>query len=406
MNSRKIFTTWVVLPLLLLTIGLISIIFLVTSPNQPVLAASNPHATAVPLLSPASLASLQNIYEQIYAKVNPSVVNIHVDISQTTANPNTPQNYPGFNSQVPQSATGSGFVWDTQGHIITNNHVVSGANRITITFSDNSSVEAKLVGSDAYSDLAVLKVDVDSSRLIPVELADSSQVKVGQIAIAIGNPFGLQGTMTQGIISAVGRSISSGQDSTSQQTVGQYTIPDVIQTDASINPGNSGGVLVDIEGKIMGVTAAIESTTGTNSGIGFVIPSSIVNKVIPQLISSVSYKYPWLGISGTTLTPDLVKAMNLPTDQLGALVITIISGGPADKAGLHASDQQTTLNGQQYPIGGDVITAINSQTIKGFDEVISYLFNYTEAGQTVTLTILRQGKVQDIKIILGERPAQ
>lgn len=407
MNPRKIFTTWVVLPLLLLTIGLISIIFLVTSPNQPVLAATNPQATAVPLLNPASLESLQTVYEQIYAKVNPSVVNIQAETTTPTTNSTTPPNHFGLNGQVPQIASGSGFVWDKQGHIITNNHVIAGADLITITFSDNTMVEAKVIGSDVYSDLAVLKVGVDPSRLFPVELADSTQVKVGQIAIAIGNPFGiLQGSMTQGIVSAIGRTIVSGQDNTSQQTMGQYTIPDIIQTDAAINPGNSGGVLVDIEGKIIGVTSAIETTTGTNTGVGFVIPASIVNKVVPQLISSGSYKYSWLGISGKTLTPDLAKAMSLSTTQQGALVITVLSGGPADKAGLLASTQQTTLSGQPVPIGGDIITAINGQTVRGFDDVISYLFNNTSVGQSVTLTILRQGKVQDIKITLGERPAK
>jgi serine protease Do len=204
------------------------------------------------------------------------------------------------------------------------------------------------------------------------------------------------------------RTLATNLDNTNSlaQSTPQYTIPDIIQTDASINPGNSGGVLVNTDGQLVGVTSAIESSTNSNSGVGFVIPSTIVQKVVPVLIKSGSYKYSWLGISGTSLSPDLAKAMGLNANQQGALVVTVTSGGPAEKAGLLASEQQTTIDGQQVPMGGDVITAVNGQTIKNFDEVISYLFNNTTPGQTITLTVLRQGHEQQVKLTLGERPTQ
>ena len=199
-----------------------------------------------------------------------------------------------------QSALGSGFVWDQNGDIVTNNHVVSGADKIEVTFSDGTIVPATLVGADPDSDLAVIKVDVPADKLHPVQLGDSSAVKVGQLAIAIGNPFGLEGTMTTGIISAVGRSLPANDNSTQS-----YTIPDVIQTDAPINPGNSGGVLVDVQGQVLGVTSAIESPVRASAGVGFAIPSAIVNNVVPALIKDGKYVHSWLGISGTTLVPDL-----------------------------------------------------------------------------------------------------
>jgi 2-alkenal reductase len=307
-------------------------------------------------------------------------------------------------AQPVQQALGSGFVWDTNGDIVTNNHVISGATTIDVTFADGTIVPAKLVGADPNADLAVVKVNVSADKLHPVIPADSSQVKVGQIVIAIGNPYGLSNTMTEGIVSALARSLPVGLDSQTAQTGPTYNIPDIIQTDAAINPGNSGGVLLDDQGHLVGVTAAIESSANSNSGIGFVIPSNIVSKVVPALISGGTYQHPYLGISGTTLTPELASAMSLPTDQQGALIVDVTAGGPASKAGLKASTKQVTIGGQQTVVGGDVIVAINGQPIKQFEDLASYLFDNTKVGDSITVTVLRNGKQQDMKVTLGALP--
>ena len=357
------------------------------------------------------LAAYQGTLENIYTAVSPSVVNIHVVQKVAASNTTTPQQIPGFpffnlpqgQQQAPQqyqSALGSGFVWDQNGHIVTNNHVVSGADTIEVTFSDGTIVPATLVGADPDSDLAVIKVDVAADQLHPVQLADSTAVKVGQLAVAIGEPFGLEGTMTTGIISAVGRSLPA--DETAAQS---YTIPDVIQTDAPINPGNSGGVLVDAAGQVIGVTSAIESPVRANSGIGFAIPSSIVNNVVPALITNGKYVHTWLGISGTNLVPELATAMNLDASQRGALVEEIMPNSPAEKAGLQGSNNQVTIQGQTATVGGDVITAIDNQPVVQMDDLIAYLADSTKVGQTVTLTILRNGKQQTMDVTLAARPS-
>jgi S1-C subfamily serine protease len=365
-------------------------------------------ATAqAPVVSSASgdlLAAYQGTLENIYTTVSPSVVNIRVvqkvDASTTTAV------HPFFNlpqgqqpQQQYQSALGSGFVWDKDGHIVTNNHVVSGAEKIEVTFSDGTIVPATLIGADPDSDLAVIKVDVSADKLYPVQMGDSNAVKVGQLAIAIGDPFGLEGTMTTGIISAVGRSLPA--DETSAQS---YTIPDVIQTDAPINPGNSGGVLIDAQGFVIGVTSAIESPVRANAGIGFAIPSAIVDNVVPALIKDGKYVHTWLGISGTTLTPDLATAMKLDSTQRGALVEEIMPNSPAETAGLQGSSQQITIDGQNTNVGGDVITAIDNQPVVEMNDLIAYLARSTKVDQNVTLTILRDGKQQTLDVTLTARP--
>jgi serine protease Do len=224
------------------------------------------------------------------------------------------------------------------------------------------------------------------------------------LAIAIGNPFGEEGTMTMGIISALGRTLPVQSDTS--QSSSNYSIPDVIQTDAPINPGNSGGVLVNDSGSVIGVTAAIESAVQSSSGIGFAIPSLIVQKVVPALIKTGHYDHPYLGISGMDLTPDLATAMNLKADQQGALVVTVTTGGPADKAGLRGSDRQTQINGVSVPVGGDVIVAIDGQPVQQFNDMLSYLARHTEVGQKVTLTILRDGKEMTVDLTLAARPEQ
>jgi 2-alkenal reductase len=333
-----------------------------------------------------SLAEMQSVYESIYQKVNPSVVNIQVSGGGTAANP------------LAQGGEGSGFVWDADGHIVTNNHVVDDAGSILVNFADGTTLEAELVGADPNSDLAVIRVDAPAGLLQPVEMADSQAVRVGQVAIAIGNPFGLAGTMTQGIVSARARSLPVGQ--TVGPAGGSYTIPDIIQTDAAINPGNSGGVLVDIEGRVIGVTAAIRSTANANSGIGFVIPSNIVLKVAPALITDGRYEHPRIGISGTTLTFDLANELNLQGQQRGVLVSDVLSGGPAAQAGIRA--WQIGQNGQVTETG-DIITAIDGQTVRSFEDLTTYLFYNTSVGQQVRLTVLRDGQEQTVPVTLGSR---
>lgn len=329
------------------------------------------------------LASYEDALTEIYDGVNPSVVSI-------------------LASGERGGSQGSGFVWDLEGHIITNNHVVAGANRILVEFFDGTIVDAVMIGGDVYSDLAVLQVEISDDFLLPVQVADSDTVRVGELAIAIGNPFALENTMTVGIVSALGRTIPAGQTSPFGPS---YSIPDVIQTDAPINPGNSGGVLVNDQGQVIGVTAAIESPSRANAGIGFVIPSNIVSRVVPVLIEEGEFEHPYLGLTGTRLTPDLAEAMGLEPEQRGAVVLAVTEGGPADEAGLQGSDRQVQVNGQQVPVGGDVIIAIEDETVQDMDDLIAYLFSHTEVGQEIPLTILRDGEQMQVNVELAARPA-
>jgi serine protease Do len=416
--KRNRYTWWIALLLLpaLALASCSSATAALTGTDTPEPVATTVPPTAAPAILPDVVASdalnaLEDALGSIYARVNPSVVNIRV-VQQVDATsmvvPEIPE-IPGFPlPQLPESESpplrqgaGSGFVWDKEGHIVTNNHVVEGADKIEVTFADGAIAQAELVGADPDSDLAVIKVDVPTEQLQPVEVADSTQVNVGQLAVAIGNPFALEGTMTVGFVSAVGRSLPVSE--VLSQGPG-YVIPDIIQTDAPINPGNSGGVLVDDEGRLIGVTAAIESPVRANAGIGFAIPSIIVQKVVPALIETGHYDHSLLGLSGATLKPDLAEAMGLDSDQRGVLVAEVTSGGPADKAGLHGSDRDAEIEGQQMRVGGDVIVAIDGQPVKEFDDIVIYLARSTEVGQTVTLTVLRQGEEMQVQATLEARP--
>jgi serine protease Do len=374
--------------------------------TEKVPAATPAPAGTAPAITSDTIAALEGTLEQVYQNVSPSVV--YIEVAKQATGPSLP----GWPSETPQQSpqespyqrgSGSGFVWDKAGHIVTNNHVIDGADEIEVTFADGTSVPATLVGANRDSDLAVIQVDVPAEELHPVQMGDSTQVKVGEIAIAIGNPFGLENTMTVGFISALGRSLPVESTSSLGPT---YRIPDIIQTDAPINPGNSGGVLVDEQGEVVGVTAAIASPVQASVGIGFVIPSDIVQKVVPALIQDGHYAVPWLGISGTSLDPDLAQAMDLDANQHGALVIDVTPDSPADQAGLHGSDRDVTVDGQQQLVGGDVIVAIGGQAVDTFDDLVAYLFHSTEVGQQVTLTVLRDGHEQQIDVILRERPSQ
>jgi 2-alkenal reductase len=376
---------------------------------------------AVTLTGPAgpgpiiASAADDQVLEDLYLKANPSVVNI-VTTSRVKTSSIFPQfpDIPGFENpfgniprgQAPQDfvqrGEGSGFVWDTEGRIVTNNHVVENADKITVTFFDDRSATAKVVGTDPDSDLAVIKVDPKGLDLRPLPIGNSEEMKVGQQVVAIGNPFGLEGTMTTGIISALGRSLPAGS-----QLVGggSYTIPDVIQTDAAINPGNSGGPLLNMKGEVIGVNSAIESPVRANSGVGFAIPSRILKIVIPQLINSGKTQHSWLGISGMTLNPQLNEAMGLSADQRGVLVVDVTKNGPADKANLRPSTIDKTIDGEQVQVGGDIIVGIDDQKVQRFDDLLTYLAYDTKPGQDVTLSLLRDGKTEQVTVTLADRPS-
>lgn len=363
-----------------------------------------------------SLENLQAAYEAIYNQVLPSVVSIEVTQVTRRSLPNLPelpelpfefelpnQKDGGGQEEYRESGAGSGFVWDEDGHIITNNHVAEGADTIRVRFTDGSSLLAELIGADAASDLAVLKVEAPAGLLQPIPLADSTQAKVGQVVVAIGNPFRLNSSMTTGIISGLGRSLPIGASSSSGST---YTIPDVIQTDAAINPGNSGGVLVDIHGRLVGVTTAIESPVRANSGVGYVIPAAIVQKIVPYLIRDGRYQQPYIGISGRDLTPELAEAMGLAASQRGALVIDVNAGTPAETAGLQGSDRTTEVDRLEARVGGDVIVALDDQTVDDFEDVTAFLARYANVGQTLEVTYLRDGKQHKTGLTLAARPQQ
>lgn len=403
------------------TSGIIIVMAALIAACAPVATSTQPAATAIvstaaPVQSSTGvdLAGQEKSYEAVYELANPSVVNIQVVIgstADTTAQDNSNQTVPGFpefqlpQEQTPTAAEGSGFIYDTQGHIVTNNHVVEGATKITVTFSDGTQAAATLVGTDPGADLAVIKVDVSSALLKPLTLADFSTVKVGQIVAAIGNPFGLQGSMSTGIVSGLGRMLSSSSTSSGSQTTLNFSIPDMIQTDTAINPGNSGGPLLNLEGEVIGVNTAIETTSGTNSGVGYAIPSSIVKSVADTLIKDGKVEHSWLGIAGTTLTADMSTEMGLDANQRGVLISEITQGGPADKAGLLGSSKTATIDGIDYSVGGDIITSIDGKEVKNFDDLLSYIFLNTQAGQKVELGILRDGKAQTVTVTLAARPA-
>jgi S1-C subfamily serine protease len=302
---------------------------------------------------------------------------------------------------------GSGFIYDNIGHIITNYHVVAGSNPddISITFIDGTVYRATIIGTDQYSDLAVLRVqdDIPTDKLIPLPLANSSGLLVGQEVVAIGNPFGLSGSMTEGIVSGLNRLIPVYQDPFSDVATPAFSIPDVIQTDAAINPGNSGGPLLNMQGEVVGINSAIFSTTGGFAGVGFAVPSNTIAKIAPVLIERGFFEHPWLGVSGIDMTPEIAEAIGLGEPR-GFLVIEVSPGGPADSAGIQGGDTPMQLNGMEIPIGGDVVLAINDRDVRKIDDMLGYLQQATQVGETVTLTVWRDGQIIEIDVTLGARP--
>ena len=296
--------------------------------------------------------------------------------------------------------SGTGFLWDDEGHIVTNNHVIEDAVEITITYSDGIQRKAEVIGADPDSDLAVLAVEDPKEGLTPVTMGDSAALKPGDLAAAIGNPLGQTGTMTQGIISALGRSYSVGGG-----VDGNYTIPDVIQTDASINPGNSGGVLINADGEVIGVVMAFSSYSYSSAGIGYAIPSNLVKRVVPSLIENGEYQHPWIGFSGNALSPKINELLELDHDQRGAFIQSVTAGSPADKAGIRGGDEDMEIEkGVSIKVGGDIITKINDRDVKGMDDIIAYLSSNTSIGDTITLHVLRDGEELDVDLTLAARP--
>jgi len=318
---------------------------------------------------------------ELYEAVNPAVVNIQVQ--QQVGN--------SFQEDQLQFGQGSGFLFDELGRIVTNFHVVSGAESLTVIFADGSSSVAEIVGTDPGSDLAVILVEDLPEGILPLSLGDSDALRVGEQVVAIGNPFGLQGTMTTGIVSALGRTLPS------QAQVaggGQFSIPSIIQTDTAINPGNSGGPLLNLAGEVVGINTAIESPVRQFSGVGFAVPSDAVGRIVPVLIERGSFPHPWLGIAGTDLNSQIRQELDLNQDQLGILIVSVLEGGPASEAGLRGQD-----GGE-----GDLITSVDGIEIRDFEDLLTYITDETSVGQTITLSVLRDAQQIEVSIELSERP--
>ena len=343
----------------------------------------------------AVVAAQEQVLTGIYDRLVPSVVQVRTYASppQGTGSgeaPSIPFNFGGRG--------GAGFVWDDQGRIVTNHHVIDGAERITVTFSDRTEFEAEVLGSDPDSDLAVLQVEETDYPMPAVELGDSSMVKSGHFAFAIGNPFGQEFTITSGIVSAVGRTIRSGNS--------PFSIPQVIQTDAPMNPGNSGGPLLDRRGRVIGVsTQIITRAAGSNSGIGFAVPINTAKKVVPTLIEDGKYEYAWLGISGASVTGDLAEANGHARDIRGSLIIDVFPDGPADLGGVKGSESTVVVKGIEYPVGGDIIIGVNGTSIDGMNQLIAYLIDNSRPGDEVQVEVLRHGGEEaTLTVELGTRP--
>lgn len=380
----KFHRTWIVLSVLVLAALACQVSG--TAPAAPDLPPPTPVVQEVQVPINIDTVGQQEALVSLYERVLPGIVSLQVAGDQG-------------------GSLGSGFVYDDQGHIITNYHVVQGAKQVEVDFTSGYKIYGTVIGTDLDSDLAVVKVNAPASELYPVSLGDSNLLKVGQTVIAIGNPFGLSGTMTTGIISALGRTLDSQRDAPSG---GFFTAGDIIQTDAAINPGNSGGPLFNLNGEVIGINRAIRTTNFTetgepvNSGIGFAIAINIVKRVVPALVAEGKYDYPYLGISSLNeLSLPQIEALGLKSFT-GAYVTSVTPNGPADKAGIRAGAQSTSSLGLNA--GGDLIIAIDGQTILRFDDLLRYLINTKSPGETVVLTVLRGEEQVDVPVNLGKRP--
>ena len=339
-------------------------------------------STAIAGLDPQELRIIE-----VYRRYSPAVVNINTQVLRSDF----------FYGVYPEEGSGSGFVWDAQGHIITNYHVIEDATQITVSFGEGQERTAQVVGVDPPNDLAVIKVADLPDGIEPMPLGDSDALVVGQFAIAIGNPFGqFERTLTVGVVSAVNRTLRLDND---------RLLRGVVQTDASINRGNSGGPLLDSRGQLIGVNTAIFSPTGASAGVGLAIPVNKLKLVVPVLIAEGRFPHPWLGIEGLgyELSSDLSRALNLPVQQ-GLLLARVYQGSPAEQAGLRTATQTALLGFQQYLIGGDILTAIDGAPLASWDDLRAYLDEQTEVGQTVRLTVWRDGQQVEVDVTVGQEP--
>jgi S1-C subfamily serine protease len=354
---------------------------------------------------------------ELFRKVEGSVVQVSTSTDGDNANG--------------KSGLGSGFIYDRDGHIITNYHVVASAivdtnrlvsingdSEITVTFLDGSAYNARVVGSDQFSDLAVLKLEGDHipyDKLVPLSIGDSIPLRVGEQVVAIGNPYGLSGSMTEGIISGLGRMIPSMPESPTipddmpptGQSPSTYSIPDIIQTDAPINPGNSGGPLLNTRGEVIAINTAIFSTTGASAGVGFAIPSSTIKKVVPSLLATGTYQHPYIGIVGTAITPEIADVLGLK-EAKGFLVTEVADKSPAHEAGIRGGGDNLvrTLGGIEINREGDVILKVDDKSVRKIDDILTYLEREKNVGDTIQFTILRNGGTENIELTLGLRPVQ
>ena len=347
--------------------------------SPPEIIVSNGHGpSTVGEETPLSLGKDLSLI-QIFERAETGVVRVNIQRSEEVVSTN---------------GVGSGFVFDKNGHVITNAHVVENSDKVVVTFLDGRSYNAEVIGIDPATDISVIRVDTEPSLLKPLLIGDSSNLKVGMQVSAIGNPFGLSGSMTSGIVSALGRLLP--QES-------GFSIPDVIQTDAAINPGNSGGPLLNSRGEVVGINTAIQSTTGEFTGVGFAIPSNTIAKIVPKLISEGTYHHPWVGIAGRDINPDLAKVLHL-TDARGFLIVNVVEGSPADKAGLKGSSETKEIDGIEYLIGGDVVLSVDGNVVRKIDDILIHLQRYKSVGDEMVLEILRDGRVTNFVVKLDERP--
>ncbi len=358
------------------------------TPTVPPTPTAAPPLVASPPAEPASTLEAQ--VEAVYDQAGPAVVNITSRVIT----------YDYFMQPVPQEGTGSGFIYDTEGHIVTNYHVVAGAESVSVALAGGNVYPAEVVGTDPSTDLAVLRIEVEDLP-DPIPLGDSEQLRVGQFVVAIGNPFGLERTLTVGVISALSRVMQSPD--------GRF-IGEAIQTDAAINPGNSGGPLLDLQRQVIGVNAQIISPGGAWAGIGFAIPSNTVRRVVPQLIAQGHYPHPWLGVQILDLTPELARVlqeagMEVPVDE-GVLLAEVVPDSPAAVVGIRGGDEVVSIGNARIPLGGDIIVALNGEPIANFRELTVYLESETQVGDTVEVTLIRDGQEMTVTVTLAERPEQ
>ena len=352
----------------------------------PVITALPPGLVIDPQLS---LSAYEEVLVGIYESILPSVVQVQVRT-------NVPTGGILGGELRPVPSEGSGFVWSSEGHIVTNHHVIEGADKVMVVFADSFELPAEVLGSDPDSDLAVLKVEPPDGGLQPVQQGDSDQLRVGQLAFAVGSPFGQEFSMTGGIVSALGRVIPSGAS--------QFSTPNIIQTDTPINPGNSGGPLLDRYANVIGINAQIISRSGSSSGVGFAIPINTAKRVVPVLIEEGDYSYAYLGISGTTLGNILAEINGLPSQTRGVLLVGVVPDGPADKAGLVEAEDTRDVDGVTYPVDGDIITAIDDVPVRGIDDLISHMVQRNRPGDEVTLDVLAGGRSRKVVVELSARP--